>query len=151
MGKDAGTLESYASEEDLRLEIAKRLVANDIGDTQLLEFLNAERERFALSDARIKHVFVDELIRRRVYPEDTVEGNPNDVFTMVEGWGAYWHIWKGTLECPHCKADLRDHKMGPPGVRQIGMVDRGMDKVTHWVCPDCNGTWDREFTLKKPE
>ena len=87
MGKDAGTLESYASEEDLRLEIARRLVANDISDNQLLEFLNAERERFTLSDVRIKHVFVDELIRRKVYPEETVEGNPNDVFTMVEGWG----------------------------------------------------------------
>ena len=151
MGNYVGVIQSGTSKEDQRFEVAKRLVASDISDDQLLDFLRAERDLFALSDNRIKHLFVDELIRRKVYPKETVEGNPNDVFTMVEGWGAYWHVWKGTLECPHCKADLRDHKMGPPGVRQIGMVDRGMDKITHWVCPDCKGTWDREFTLTKPE
>ena len=112
---------------------------------ELLEALRAERELFARSNkARIK-AMIDELIRRKVYPENTPEDNPNSVYTMVDGWGAYWHIWKGTLECPHCKADLRNHKMGPPGLRQVGRVDRGLDKITHWVCPDCNGSWAREF------
>ena len=123
----------------------------EASDLTLLQLLSSERELFTLSDKTFMHTIVDELIRRKVYPEDTPEGNPNSVFTMVEGWGAYWHTWKGTLECPHCKADLRDHKMGPPGLRQIGIVDRGLDKITHWVCPDCKGTWGRTFTSTKPE
>lgn len=113
-------------------------------DDQLLQALKAERELFTGSNKEVMKVMIDELIHRKVYPETTPEGNPNDVYGMVAGWGAYWHVWRGTLECPHCKADLRDHKMGPPGLRQIGMIDRGGDRITYWVCPDCNGRWARE-------
>lgn len=134
--------------KETKLETLIRLMP-DASDQTLLQILRDERELYALADKTFMHTIVDELIRRKVYPEDTPEGNSNSVFAMVEGWGAYWHVWKGTLECPHCQADLRDHKMGPPGLRQIGVVDRGLDKITHWVCPDCNGVWGREFTLEK--
>jgi hypothetical protein len=127
--------------EAQKLEAVHKILAN-ITDDELLEALKDERELFTRSSKAVMKVMIDELIRRKVYPANTPEGNPNDIYTMVSGWGAYWHIWKGTLECPHCKADLRDHKMGPPGLRQIGMVDRGLDRITHWVCPDCKGTWE---------
>jgi hypothetical protein len=122
---------------------AVQAILNTADNDQLLQALNDERELFTKSNKEVMRVMIDELIRRKVYPETTPEENPNDVYRMVSGWGAYWHIWKGILECPHCKADLRDHKMGPPGLRQIGMVDRGRDTVTHWVCPDCKGIWAR--------
>lgn len=130
------------TEED-KLKAIKAILAN-ITDEDLLVALKDERELFTRSSEAVMRVMIDELIRRKVYPESTPEGNPNDIYAMVSGWGAYWHIWKGTLECPHCKADLRDHKMGPPGLRQIGMVDRGRDRITHWVCPDCKGQWTRD-------
>lgn len=129
--------------EAQKLEAVQKILAN-ITDDELLEALKDERELLTRSSKEVMKVMIDELIRRKVYPENTPEGNPNDIYTMVSGWGAYWHTWKGTLECPHCKADLRDHKMGPPGLRQIGMVDRGLDRITHWVCPDCKGTWARD-------
>jgi hypothetical protein len=130
------------NEEVQKLEAVQKIL-DGITDDELLKALKDERELLTRSSKEVMRIMIDELIRRKVYPETTPEGNPNDIYTMVSGWGAYWHIWTGTLECPHCKADLRDHKMGPPGLRQIGMVDRGLDRVTHWVCPDCNGTWDR--------
>jgi len=147
MGNNARPIKGDDRKETT-IETLKRL-GPSASDLTLLQILDQERNLFSLASKEIMHFLVDELIRRKVYPEDTPEGNPNSVFTMVEGWGAYWHVWKGTLECPHCKADLRDHKMGPPGLRQIGVVDRGLDKITHWVCPDCKGTWGREFTLTK--
>lgn len=116
----------------------------DITDDELLEALKGERELFTRSNKAMIKAMIDELIRRKVYPESTPEGNPNDIYGMVNGWGAYWHVWKGSLECPHCKADLRDHEAGPPFIRQIGISDRGLDRITGWQCPDCNGTWARE-------
>lgn len=151
MGNNAGAVKSTISEaEEVRLAEAHRLIA-ECPDEELLQGLSRERELFSRSNSEVIKILIDELIRRKVYPETTPEWNPNTVHQMVSGWGAYWHVWKGTLECPHCKADLRDHESGPPGVRQIGMVDRGMDKITHWVCPDCKGTWGRDFSLEKPE
>ncbi len=51
--------------------------------------------------------------------------------------------WKSPVECPHCKCDLRDHKNGVPFKRTIGVYSREQDRTTHWKCPDCEGTWDR--------
>ena len=60
----------------------------DASDQTLLQILRDERELYALADKTFMHTIVDELIRRKVYPEDTPEGNSNSVFAMVEGWGA---------------------------------------------------------------
>jgi len=46
---------------------------------------------------------LEALIARKVYPAETPEGNPNDIYSMVSGWGARWHEWRGPFECPHCK------------------------------------------------
>jgi hypothetical protein len=51
--------------------------------------------------------------------------------------------WTGRITCPHCEADLRDHHNGIPYKRSIGMYSREQDRTTHWKCPDCEGTWDR--------
>lgn len=51
--------------------------------------------------------------------------------------------WKNPIWCPHCKADLRDHKNGVPFKRSIAVYSREQDRTAHWKCPDCEGTWDR--------
>lgn len=52
--------------------------------------------------------------------------------------------WRGVLECPECRADLRDHKNGVPGMRTIGIYSREQDRTVRWQCPDCSATWDRK-------
>jgi rubredoxin len=149
MGNNVGALKDSSSEAaEVKLAEARRLIT-ECSDDELLQGLSRERDLFSLSNPEVIKLLIDELIRRKVYPETTPEENPNTVHQMVSGWGAYWHTWKGTLECPHCKVDLRDHKSGPPGVRQIGVIVE--DRVAYWVCPDCKGTWDRGFNPKKPE
>jgi hypothetical protein len=103
----------------------------------LLAALDAERRRFTESDKARMKTMIDELIERCVYPKETVQGNPSSVYTMVDGWGARWHEWRGPFECPHCKADLRDHRTGPPFKREIGHVDERLDRCTGFSCPDC--------------
>jgi len=117
---------------------------DNLDDAGLLSALDTERKRFTQADDVKMAQMVEELIRRGVYPKETIEGNRNSVMTMVEGWGAYWYLWKGSnLNCPHCKADLRDLKCGPPFMRVIGISCRGVDRVTTWRCPDCNQEWPR--------
>lgn len=130
-------------EEALKIEAVQRILSR-VTDDELLEALKDERELFSRSSEAVMKVMIDELVRRKVYPETMPEGNHNDVYAMVSGWGAYWHIYRGTIECPHCKADLRDSKIGPPFLRQIGISDRDLDRITGWQCPDCKGTWERD-------
>lgn len=129
--------------EAQKLETVRKTLI-DLTDDELLEALKDERGLLIQTSNEIMKIMIDELIRRKVYPENTPEGNPNDIYAMVSGWGAYWHTWKGTLECPLCKADLRDHESGPPFLRQIGISDQGLDRVIGWQCPDCSGTWARD-------
>jgi hypothetical protein len=119
-------------------------------DNQILEMLQEEHLKYSASNPEKIQLFVDALIERGVYPKETVPGNCRTVFEMVSSYGAYWYKWReGTLlECPHCKANLRDLEQGPPGLRQIGHVDRGSDRIEFWECPDCHGTWTRNY---KPE
>jgi hypothetical protein len=113
----------------------------ELDDEALLEKLNEERlPRSRPRNDLLCHAMIKELITRKVYPEATVDHNPNTVFAMVEGYGARWHVWKEPLCCPHCGADLRDHRVGPPFKREIGHTDRGLDRTTHFTCPDCKGT-----------
>ena len=118
-------------------------------DLEILEELDAERSKFTTSDDVVLNSLIEELIKRGVYPAETIEGNPNTIFQMVEGWGPYWFTWdhaeKGTLTCPHCKKDLRDLRCGPPFLTVIGMVDRDRVRITYWQCPECGKTWKREW------
>lgn len=104
---------------------------------KLLDTLDEERRKFTTSDQALMKQMIDELIRRGVYPAETPEHNPNSVYTMVSGWGARWHQWRGPLKCRHCKADLRDHKNGPPFKREVGHYDQDLDYTTKLMCPDC--------------
>jgi hypothetical protein len=140
MENNTGTIKSSGQEVDEKTQS----ILSGYSDAELLEALKCEREKFSKSNKTVMKLMIDELIRRKVYPESTPEGNPNDIYTMVSGWGAYWHVYQGTIECPHCKADLRDSRLGPPFLRQIGISDRSLDRVFAWQCPDCKKTWARD-------
>lgn len=113
----------------------------EVESETLLDMLDKERSKFTKSDKDLMHSMIDELVARGVYPDQ--KDKRNDPYTMVDGWGAYWHQWKGILNCPHCNADLRDHKAGVPFKREIGLYDRGRDRTTAYQCPDCGKEWPR--------
>jgi len=119
-------------------------------DEKILEMLQEEHQKFSTSNPERIRLYTEALIERGVYPKETVAGNRRTVLEMVNSYGAYWYKWReGTiLECHYCKADLRDLEQGPPGLRQIGHVDRGSDRVEFWECPDCHGTWSRNSNPK---
>jgi hypothetical protein len=98
-----------------------------------------ESKRFSKEINRI----IDQLISLGAYPKDTVPGNPNTVYTMVQCYGVNWNEWREPISCPHCKADLRNQKLGPPFKREIGFYDMDLDATVSWKCPDCSGVWDR--------
>lgn len=54
-------------------------------DSELLEALRVELELFTQSSSSIMKVMIDELIRRKVYPESTPVSSLNDIYTMVSG------------------------------------------------------------------
>jgi hypothetical protein len=104
----------------------------------LLKALKEERELFTKSDVDLMLHYIDILISRGEYPETTpyIEAGHTHL-SLVEGWGVDWYIFKGILECPHCKADLRSPS-GPPFKREIYVKDgRGM-APSYLQCPDCN-------------
>jgi len=78
---------------------------------------------------------VKEAQRLGIYPPDTVEGNPNTVLQMVEGWGARWIEWEEPLSCPQCGSDWRNHETGPPFKREWHCSPREGEVVVY--CPDC--------------
>jgi hypothetical protein len=111
---------------------------HDLDNNALLTALDKARNRFVWDQDQVEiKSMIDALIARGVYPAVTVEGNPNDVYTMVTGYGARWHEWREPHACPHCKADLRDYRTGPPYKREIGLYDRDTDRTVSVICPDC--------------
>lgn len=133
------------------------LMLADLDNDALLDALDEERKKFTQADDVRMHAMVNELIRRGVYPNETVEGNPNSVWTMVEGYGARWHVWREPLACQHCGADLRDHRTGPPFKREVGLYDDKLDCTTGFYCPDCkvnlsagSTAWKRVLDGKTP-
>jgi len=119
-------------------------VLREMGDNErLLEMLQEEHLKYSAANPARIQIYIDALTELGVYPKETVPGNHRTVLEMVNSYGAYWYKWRdgATLECPHCRADLRDLEHGPPGLRQIGHVDRGTDRVEFWECPDCHRTW----------
>lgn len=54
--------------------------------------------------------------------------------------------------CPHCNANLQDepipeeHQESYGGKthfsRKIGVTNT-VDRASYWMCPDCEGTWER--------
>ena len=69
MGNNAGAVKSTISEaEEVRLAEAHRLIA-ECPDEELLQGLSRERELFSRSNSEVIKILIDELIRRKVYPE----------------------------------------------------------------------------------
>ena len=116
-------------------------------DNELLEVVEKERNKFSEADDNLLKGYVDELVKRGVYPQTPMMlENEYDAFHMMEGWGAYWHQFRGLLNCPHCQADLRSPS-GPPFKRELGFEDPILyDGVAYEVCPDCKGAWTRQGT-----
>lgn len=85
----------------------------------------------------IQHV--NGLVEAGVYPLTAVMKQYGwDAYRMVLTHGARWHLCQGQVTtCAGCKADLRDHDMGPPFTRSIGVFN---DSWPLEVCPECG--WD---------
>lgn len=56
--------------------------------------------------------------------------------------------------CPHCNISLQgdlipmeqQELFGATHFgRKIGLSDQLTDRITKWICPDCNGIWDVEW------
>ena len=54
--------------------------------------------------------------------------------------------------CPHCNINLQGEEIPKESQwmygathfsRKIGIYSNDIDMTTHYVCPDCLGTWDR--------
>lgn len=115
----------------------------------LLMALGLERNKFTSSNKVSMQNIIDVLVAIEAYPKTTptMEKMKYTHLTMVEGWGENCFEWKGTLECPHCKADLRNHESGPPFKREMGMEVKGFyDGVAYFKCPDCGGNFSRQGT-----
>ncbi len=102
---------------------------SDLDDDELLAELRDVRSADVLS----MKALVSELIDRRVYP--TTKLSAREVFSKVEFYGAYWHLYGGWLNCPYCKVDLRDLTNGTPFKREIGHILN--DRLHNYNCPDC--------------
>jgi hypothetical protein len=104
----------------------------------LLEALDEERGKFTRSDRDLMQCYIDELVLRGAYPKTTpfIEAG-NTHLTLVEGWGVYWNLFNGLLECPHCKTDLRSPS-GPPFKREVYVKDLRGDTPFYLECPDCS-------------
>jgi hypothetical protein len=111
---------------------------------ELLDALDAERDKYGKANDMLMHDMVDELVNRGVYPQTTpamVECHYTH-FTMVESWGARWHLYCEPHNCPHCNADLRDVLHEPPGNRKIGL--EMYDRCVAFICPDCRkAIWEQ--------
>lgn len=108
--------------------------------------LNIERERFTESNKEVMQYLIDILVDSEIYPQSTpvmAEHNYSHM-KMVEAWGADWYKWSGICECPHCKADWRDHESGPPFKYQIGIEIKGIyDGILYYQCPICQQVTSR--------
>jgi hypothetical protein len=97
------------------MEFNLETVFAEVLSDDLLKGLETERNRFTESNPDLIKAMIDELIKRKVYPEKPNQNNPNTVYQMVSGWGPYWHQWDpNTATCKVCGGDQRDHHLGPP-------------------------------------
>lgn len=107
---------------------------------ELLQAIESERENYASCDKELSRLvmFAQQV---GIYPQETMAANPNDVLAMVKGWGAFWHQWGGQIHCAFCEADLRNHDLGPPFKREVGITNHLSDKTEYHQCPACSHVW----------
>lgn len=102
----------------------------------ILDELETERSKFTKADKAKMRQLVDQLVELGVYrTTPAMERHGYTPFTMMEGWGARWFVFRGMLTCPNCGANWRDTENGPPFKRQIGLIEN--DRLVAWRCPDC--------------
>lgn len=133
-----------------------RLVDIDADMLNALETLrNLEIQRGLLckdGESLMKRL-IDGLVEKGIYPSKptkAMEKNGYSILDMVKAWGARWCYYEEPLECPYCKANLKDEENGPPFKREIAINDFFCDGTIDCICPDCyrslnNGKqYDRE-------
>ena len=103
---------------------------------QLLEELEAERQKFTHSDEDKMQLLCQSLVDLGVYPP--MSQINLTALQMVKGWGVYWHKWEEPVQCRHCGSDLRNYNAGTPFKREIAVVVN--DRCSHFLCPDCRKT-----------
>lgn len=110
------------------------LKGGEMDSEEILRELKEERRKYPSNEERMKEL-CNLLIDMGVYPKTSQMGH--DAYKMVTFYGVNWHTFEEPHFCRHCKADLRDHVHGPPGKREIGIYDRGLDRTVEYRCPDC--------------
>lgn len=106
----------------------------------LLKKLNEERGKFFSRDEKVMQGLIDDLVTEGVYPSEPTPcmlAYKYSILDMVSSWGVNWYMYEEPLECPYCKANLKDEKNGPPFKREISMVDFFLDGIVDCICPDC--------------
>jgi len=109
-------------------------------EKSLLEELNTERGKYAKSDELIMQELIDKLVELGVYPSEPTEAmktHSYSILNMVNSWGTDWYLYREPLECPNCKANLRNEDSGPPFKREIAISNFVLDRVVDSICPDC--------------
>lgn len=115
-----------------------------LSDDELLDELEAERQKYTACDDDRLATISALLIIRGVYPPETIRGGR--ILDMVENYGARWYLWREPLNCPHCGSDQRDHKSGPPFARTIAVIIN--DRAHHYKCPDCGENFPLDSKTK---
>lgn len=108
---------------------------NNFTPDDIIAELNKELQICPRNPDKIKDLCAT-LIEMNVYPAFAESGC--DALTMVNCYGADWHIWREPLNCRHCHADLCDHDVGPPFKLEIGVMIG--DLCESFVCPFCGKT-----------
>ena len=106
----------------------------------LLEDLKAERGKYTKSDELVMQGLIDKLVEAGVYPSEptkTMENYSYSILDMVNAWGVDWYLYREPLECPNCKANLKNEDDGPPFKREIAISNFVLDRVVDSICPDC--------------
>jgi hypothetical protein len=137
--REAFPIEPPTPEEAAAFRAEQDICPHPNAETWLAE-LAAERAKFSRADDWQMRLLTRKLIDCGEYPEEW-NGKPIDVWSRVQGWGAYWHRYREPLECAKCKADLRDQVWGPPGKREVGESSFKHDCLVAYQCPDCGFRW----------
>jgi rubredoxin len=119
-----------------------------------LQELREERGKFSGSDESLMQRLIEGLVNKGIYPSEPTGAMKKmgySILDMVKSWGVDWYQYDDPLECPHCKANLRNEEDGPPFKREIAMSDFFLDVVVDYVCPECYKSLEGNKQYNKEE